>query len=471
MSRWITAWDRPQVDLPLLVELVVGEAGARPLATLLASLPQGLVHAEAIAIVPHPPSGFRPLSAESAWWSAGRSLAVVTTAPETVLVELAELAWWWARVRQRVRPGDPSDEAQRLAWSMDLELETATVAWLDAYDRWAEIAEAARFPFAPVMRVDVGLRPGARKSAGARAGERWARRSAGALPVLAAASPVALDTFSPYVRDLGHALHAWASENPDRIHDPDLMRWAAAGPGQPDPAAGAIVAAALGDDEDLRAERRRAERSQGLEVEDDGGLVVGTAHLEHLDAPHPRLEGGQGTLGLFIGRDGLALEGALEVVIDAGLASSLALLGRSGSDRGDLLLPAALVGLDDGYALPSRDVLAARAEAWSIPMHRSDLLNISGTDHPSSWVARILGKIRRSMVLGNLGSEVLVTAAFVRSDPAVPVESLRAARDVLGATAVLVGEMFGFSLSERGLSGLHRVSADKNRPSKRRFRV
>ncbi|MEL6183632.1 MAG: hypothetical protein AAFU79_03340, partial [Myxococcota bacterium] len=102
MSRWITAWDRPQVDLPLLVELVVGEAGARPLATLLASLPQGLVHAEAIAIVPHPPSGFRPLSAKSAWWSAGRSLAVVTTAPETVLVELAELAWWWARVRQRV---------------------------------------------------------------------------------------------------------------------------------------------------------------------------------------------------------------------------------------------------------------------------------------------------------------------------------------------------------------------------------
>lgn len=472
MYRWTSAWDRPCVDFPALVDLVVGSKRARSLPYLLASLPRGLVHAQSVTLVSVPPRGFEPLTPGGAWFAAARNLAVTVSDPEAVLGELAELAWWWARVRSRLRPADGQDSAVRALWASDLELDAETIQWLDAHQGWSEVEDAARFTFAPVLRVDPALRPGHRRVSGEQVGETLAGRWGRPMPVLVAASSLALDALSPYVRDLGHALQAWGSEHLERFPELELRRALLSSRGRPDPAVGAIVAASLLEEAvELREERRTAERSQGLELFDASGLTAGTAQLDRLAAPHPRLENGRGALGLLFGQDGWALEGALEVLLEAQLLSGLALLGRVGRDPEDPVLPAALVGPDDGYALPSRDGLAARAEGWSIPAQRSDLVDLSWADHRASWIPRTLGKTRRSMVRGRARSDLAVLAAFVRSDPALSLESVASARAVLGATAVLVGELCGFTLNEREKSGSIGVSTVENRPSKRRFRV
>ncbi len=479
------AWDRPAVDLGWLVERVPvgGASGALgpgkgllgPPSAVLADVPLGLIHAEDIAVVVAPPAGFTPLGPGSAWFGSGRSLAVAAPRGAGPVVAAigryaALSAWVLARLDGAAPLADALRSkavgpAERVDLALRLELPAAEVARLDAAGALPELGWMACRPFSPVVRVAPELRPSVEFRRGAAAGASLAARAGEELAVFAAEDPVALHLLSPYPRDIGHALVAWALENPDRLATVGLADAMAARVRSPDPDLVALVAEdLLAAEPGLLEERRANERSAGLDLDDQGRISVSLLRLEALAAPDAAIETGQGLFAVAAGPSRPALEGFVAALFERSRVRALGLVSSVEGSLPAPLAPGALVTAADGYALPGAERLLAVAREHGASVERGASLELTGS---SAWVARSVGKARRAMVRGAVSPQldlfVVVHGASKRPHVNERCSVLAAARAVLSAMA-RPGE-------KANSPGSIQVNPGTNRPFDRRFRA
>lgn len=465
-------WDRPRVDLEGLVEAWAPRAS---LLEAVSPLPRGLIHADAIELVEATPAGFLPLTEGSPWSASGRLLAVeVGVDPVGVLQQIAAYAAWSDRLRQL--PPRLGDALRASGLGPQIRRELLERLGLSELD-WLELERGGvtrdlgwmvERPFRPVLRVASELRPSWRRAAGHRLGERLLERlPVGAAPLLASTSPLALELISPYTKDLGHALHAWAIENAHRLEGAHLAEAARAAGRAPSEELAALAAAELLalEGAPILEERRQAEASQGLELHDGPGLTAGWAQLERLAEPDRVLRGTAGALLVAVGPDPLALEALIQTWLDAGRVLAVGLVGQLRGEDGEPVIPDALVTDRDGYALPGAAELRSAADGLGQTVRNADLLELD-EEGPAGWTARILGRMRRDLVTGRTPLDGRVWAIYHAegSGLAARTAALRACRNVLQALGA------SLTVEPSPAESLPSVSSP-NRRSARRFRV
>lgn len=458
-------WDRPLVDL---LNYRASRGAPEAFAAALRRLPRGLTHAESITLVAARPPDYSPLSAESAWSASGRGLAVVTSSPSRVLEDLAVFAHWARSLREAGPAQAPVQLAAQLEVGLDALFELEQAAGPEG------LGAVAQSGFAPVVRVAAELRPSVRRQRGERLGETLCGDWSGAAPLLVAQDSLAFDVLSPFPRDVGHALYAWGIENAERLRVEGLAEALRRSERSPQDALCSATASELFEvvaDPELLEERRRAERSQGLRLMDRDGAVFGSAQLEALEAPDPRLSELQGTVRMLAHSDPQVLIGALAPLIEAKAFSALAACGALSTRTGKPLVSDALVTSEEGYALPSASLLEARATALAIPFHRSDVVELSDPEGSAAWLPKSLGWLRRAMVRGDLRSDLRVTVVFADSDPALSSHPLESKRTMLDAACLNLHVTFSESATISPEDRELRVNQDKDRPPRRRFRV
>lgn len=347
-----------------------------------ARLPSGLAHAEAVWITSVAPVGVEPLGPGSAWYALDRSLIVVVppgrAALRVLVVDLARYALA-SEALARILSADPAlaqalstpldgPSATRLGLALGTDPERLLSIDRRAPALRADLAALSAKPFRP----EVHLHPSTRPSKWRRLGESIARRILDALPPgpfrIALADGVEIvEHLSPYLRDAGPAIAAWAVEHPHELSLPGLARALEGHVGRSPPAD--LVALAIPDlvrrHSEVLEERRLVERASGLELFDEAGIVFGFTELGQLPAADPRAvpSGSRGLLVVVAGRSDETLRGALRVLLESGRATGLALAFGAGPEiEGAIAVPELLVGEEDAIEVPWADRLLRRVE-------------------------------------------------------------------------------------------------------------
>lgn len=437
-----SVWDRSRVDIDALVR----EAPGPSIEAALSRLPRGLGWADRIDIVCERPARYQPLGPGSPWSASHRSLAVLAEDPKSVLLDLAA----YARLATSLRAGpdrDLADPSVHLVLAERAGLEVRLVERLAASAWLPELVQVGS-GWRPAIAVAAGLRPSLQRAEGARAGEAWVRLASEmgttSCPTFAADDSIALECISPYSSDLEPALLEWGRS----------QGWAS-----DEPHAAAFFAAELWRQApSLRAERRRAEATQGLRMLDFGALSVGVVDWSRRAVKRPGLEG-EGVVAVVVGASGAAREAALGVWVEAGLGG------------GDLGMVCTAPGLDaaaplgaiwtsrDGYALPAADDLSAAASYLEAALEPARQMECPD----EGWVPTTVGRVRRAMVRGRWRTDARLLVVARGRDP----QLADLDRDGWNAARTVLRALVDFEVQPAS----SRDNPDRNRPSRRRFRV
>lgn len=473
-------WDRAKVDLDELTNVLGNKETDRDLETALSRVPRGLVHAESIALVRKSPEGFAPLAPESAWSSAGRSLAVACSrSPEPVVRDIGWFSLWQRRVQQRLR-GAPSlvrsiledrlSAEDRLELSVRLEVGPEALARLENQGWLPDLGWMAARPFGPKVSVAPELRPAVARARGAATAYALSERiSPGNFPLFVSDDVLTLDLLSPYPRDLGHALYAWAIEHADRLQTRNLAEIIRSQRHRPDADLASIAASDLFSAEPNRGlllERREAERSQGLFITDDTELAAGYAELSRLEQPDPVAGGARGFLAFFAGSNREALEGAVEAWIEDRRPTGFGFVGRHNSDGTAPIVPKAIISEHDGFQLELAHELRQAALATGVGTANPDLMDL---DYHEMWIAKSLGRIRRSITAGFLTPVTTIGVAFYPINSTISPTDAASRRACLQAARIVLSKLLA-SGSELASGRELGDSSPLNRPLGRTFR-
>lgn len=420
------------------------------LEALASRLPGGLVHAERVWITPEPPAWLTPLSSGSQWFGLGRELVVVAADADAAEARLGDLLGYHrvaAAVHGALDPdglaaGDPRADlglAEHLGWAPD------RAAGLDhsAPGLRADLVEMARAGFDPEVRLHPALRPEAQRAAGvALASAIDARIPAGRYFLLVSDSAAPLELLSPYAADLGHSLYAWGLENPQALPEAGLADALRATEGEPDRDLASVVAQRLmvtGGDA-IRTERRAAEATQGLHLDDAHGAVWGIADLARLEAPDARALPPEpyGVLAVVCAGSGALREAVCAALADTGRLEGVALVSDTLVQAAEPLVPGALIWPEDGVSIDASSAVGRLAERAEMPARVTGPTELGAGDQ--AWIGRALGALRRAVLQGRLDAEVrrIVTLApFVSGAPLEGAcRRLEAARLALAALLV-----------------------------------
>lgn len=389
-------------------------------------LPAGLVHAEAIWILTEAPAGFVRLAEESPWFAHERSLAVVIEPREELLHGLlADLAGY-AQVAhalaaalagaQALRgalanpPLSPSDNAELSLRTGDRPAVLATVD-RDAPGLWAEVSLLSEQPFRATVWIHEALQSGQAIASGQEIAAALAGATYGPAALVVAETPLLIEHFSPYVRDLGHALYAWAAENRERIEGLGLTAALSSPPN--DDRAALIAAELLAGSAELLEERREAEASQGLVLADRRGTTFGHADLSQLAAPDPVLAEANGRIvWLIAGGAGATLVAATRALLETQRVTQLVFVGEARYDGQSPLVPEALTTEDDAIRLSTAGELVERAKRLDITVELAPDLDVRREHGAWPLAAAILGLFRRAQVKQWVPAEAPVHACF-----------------------------------------------------------
>jgi hypothetical protein len=480
LERLEAAWDRPSVDLEALSEILAEEATAPAAEAVLARVPTGLVHADTITIERTRPPGFDALGAGSAWAASGRDLVVrVDHDPSEVLADLAryfalaravaERLGRRAPLASRLRRGalEPADRPELCE---RLQLDGVALQRLEAKGWLSDLGWMAARGFAPRVRVASELRPSAARARGAAAGDALAARlPQEGMPLLALEDPIGLDLFSPYPRDLGHALHAWGIENAGRLRTEGLAEALRLAGRNPDEDLASLVAAELAAVEPERGlleERRAAERGQGLRLEDAFGLTFGLAELGALAAPDPQLPSSSEVLALAAGPSRAGVAEAVGVLLDSGRIDRLGVVGGIAVGGWAPVIPEAMVTPRDGFALPGAAELRELAAARGVEARDVAVLELAR----GAWVAEAVGRARREMVRGRAPADLALYGLFHPAESVDASPTVQGGRAALDAARVVAAALL-LPRKTPADSAKVGVNTYKNRPLGRRFRA
>jgi hypothetical protein len=424
-----------------------------------ARLPTGLIHADGIWLLSEPPLGLSPLAPGSAWSALGRILLVQAQGPEPAVRILADLACY-AHTAERVRArldGSPTELRASLVAEGPLpasaltELAVRLDVGLDVLLRLERRTPELRRDlgwmvrgFEPELRIHAGLRPDQAEALGRHwAEDALARGPSGPLLLAVSDATAIVEPLSPYVRDLGHALFAWALENPERLRTEGLAELVSRRRSEPDASLAAVVAEDLfAAHPELVPERRENEGTAGLWLADHAGASWGWAELGQLDAADREVVpvAAQGSVVLLAGGPDAALAAAHRVLLDSGRVTGVALALSGQGLPGPVVAPVALYDDDDAFLLRGGDDLAGWAGLLGIELLRPGPLRIDAEAGASPLAARLLRTERRAVVMGTIprdGPRIHVLSARSRlgprADPSVRLAPHFAARLALAA--------------------------------------
>ena len=475
--------DKQNVDLASIAAAIDSRADVSlaALVELFQRLPTGLIHAEEVYVLPEAPPEFSPLAPNSAWYASERSLIVAMPGGLGLEALLTDLGAYYRIARHvherlvlredlaQVLDGTLDDNLAKTEVALLLGVSGSELAALDAA-LLRDVAWMARRAFEPDIRVHAELCPSEQAARGRAIGESLlARVPRGTFLLAIADDETAVEVLSPYTRDLGHALYAWTLENRAVIRTRGLVDAVEAAPDAPnDDVASLVVRELFREAPDLRAERREQEATQGLWLEDLGGLTYGVADLGALEAPDPRLFGEPqtGTVVVLAGGPPTVLWSAARHVIESARVAGLA--GVFGGDLDDdrPVIAQALVSDDDAIRFGSaRALLDIAAE---IEMRVTPAGPIPARQHgPAPALAMdVFATVRKNRVLGTVDPEtpvylILYSNRSIGFDREM--SRLDAAR--LGFRALLMPP------PEKPSGGRKPAKSDKSGRSPRRFRA
>ena len=483
VHSWEAAWDRPFIDIAVLVQAQAWSSAelmsTQRLVSLMRFLPRGLVHAENVTIVRSAPQGFQQLADGSAWWAKERCLSVVCSHHELdrwletlgAYCALGKLLGRRLRFQKRLVESLLDEELKppdRLGLCSLLELEPNGLERIESYKWLSEVGWLARKGFSATVAVEPALRPTVRKQYGERLGAELAEGLSGPVPVFCSQDPLCLNLVSPYVRDLGHALYAWGIENAEKLNVPFLLEALQDTANAPDPDLASLVAEIVEELPDIRDERRWAEESQGLTLRDVQGMTAGFAELSQLAAPDACLANASGGLAFLFGPDPYALESALDVLLEAGRVQMLGLVGAVDAVGSRPYLPRALTTRFDGYALPGVERLLQRVQQLNFEVHEVEVVEM-GVFPTVGWLPSTLGRVRRQMVRDKSFGSMDVFVALYPAESPQTASQLAQRRAALDAGRITLSEIAHIRTRKSSVPTVG-VSPAKDRPLGRRFR-
>ncbi len=426
-----------------------------PLRELSRRLPAGLVYAEGLWVLADPPTGLTPLGPESPWFAHERSLAVVIPQRDEALVQLlldlAAYAETGARLRELLAEHqglltalaapdwEPAAATELALLTGDAPAQLAALDQ-DAPGLRAEILRLAQHTFSAKIWIHADLRPRQGTLLGQEIAEALASATFGPALLVVSDTPLLVEHLSPYVRDLGHALSAWALENRDRLQTPGLAELLE-GPLDDDLAA-LIAAELLETAPELLEERREAEASQGLVLADRQGTTYGHADLGQLAAPDPVVaEAGGRIVWLLAGGAERTLHTAVRALLETRRVTHLLFVGEARYDGRSPLVAEALSTDEDAVRLNGTGELVERAKRLGIEIELAPDLEARIGQGVWPVAAAILGLFRRAQVKQLVPTEAVAHACFYPR-PIGPLERSKIALVAtrLGLAALLAGE-------------------------------
>ncbi len=414
----------------------------RRLMALSARLPGGLVHAERITIVPTAPEFLVPLARGSRWFAMGQGLVVTAELDgggvDALLGDLQMYRGFGALIRtafggidraaQRLKEPQLAPEfAVRLA-----EVFEASSAELSTLDRRApglraDLAGLVAAPFDP----EISLHPALCASRQTAMGEELAQAvlnkiPAGRFHLLVSDGPGPLELLSPYAEDLGHSLYQWGLENTGRLPVRGLADALKASRSEPDRDLASMVAGVLikAEDDEVRAERRENEASQGLWLEDAWGATWGVADLARLEGADPgiRRHETDEVLAVITGGSAALRLAAAGHLAASGRIEGLAICAGTGLLGAAPIVPEALSWSDDAIRLELGGALARFAQRTRVSVQRLGAVDVGALGAPE-WVAGVLRRWRKARITGALDAQAKPLVILVPAAPNLSVQT------------------------------------------------
>ena len=386
-------------------------------------LPRGLIHADAVHVVAHPPQDRAPLAPGSDWYALDRALAVVLDDQRPdALADVLEDLGLFARVSRHLFAEGTADPELIEAAAESHPAEARLLAVLGTHEAaWRRVDEQAPglrddllMMFKVAFDAPIHLHPHVRPGWLAQAGQAWAEQLSAQYPVerpwlFVSDGPALVELLSPYARDLTAALGQWALENPEQIRLPGLR--SAWGEAPDEDLAAMVVPDLFRADAELLEERRANERCQGLFIEDRLGAQAGFVEIGRLAAPDRRAvpAGASGTALVLAGGPRALRVSMLRHWLGsevAGVAATF-IVGTGGSMP---IVPEVFADPHDAFVLPGTPDLRTEASTLSVELSTPEVLDVRDD---RTVAAALFGRLRRQQLCGHLDPNTPVFAAFM----------------------------------------------------------
>ncbi len=386
------------------------------------SLPLRLVEAEAIWMMDATPADGEPSAERASWYEMNGTRALVLSpdgpgALESTLLGLGRFAHFAAHVRRAAQaepqlldtldePFVDSQPVVALAHALRLPYEALLRLDAKAPSFRIDLGLMARIDFDVPVHVHAHLRPGRWRRQGLSTAEDLLRRvPPGGFQLVLSDSPLFLEHVSPYVRDLGHALYAWGVQNSDRLTTPGLTDALHASSDAPHPDLASLVALDLVPSRPgLLEERRASERTAGLHVTDQPGVVSAWAGLGAMSGAEAFLSNREGTLVMISSPMPEVWVEAAKVLLGSGRVEGVATVLAAPWDVDQPVVPHVLLGGADGFRLRGAEGVGAEAKRLDMAVQEVPCMEISHASE-ARHALEVARAAQRAQVMGDFGNE------------------------------------------------------------------